>query len=58
MTPIAQDSMNRSKIEFTFIYILFTFYYEYLKLEFIYSIGNKTVGLYLICNRISGFVGV
>ena len=33
---------------------LFIFYYKYLKYR--YNLGEKTV-LYLICNRINGFVG-
>ena len=37
---------------------IFTFYYKYLiYIEIIYNLGDKTI-LYLIFNRINGFVGV
>ena len=35
--------------------LIFTCYYKYLNYENVYNLGNKTV-LYLICNRINGFV--
>ena len=47
--------MNRPKIEFIDnIYILL---WISINIEIIYNLGNKTV-LYLICNRINGFVKV
>ena len=48
------DFMNRSKIEFIFI---FTFYYRYLKYKNIFNLGIKTV-LFLKYDRFNGFVGV
>ena len=45
---------EHSKIE---LLLIFTFYYKYYYIEIIYNLGTKTV-LYLICNRINGFVGV
>ena len=53
--PKYSNSMNISKIEF--IAYIFTFYYKCLNIEKIYILGNKTI-LYLIFNRINGFVGV
>ena len=51
-TRSIHNSMNRPKLN---LFLIFTFYYKYLKIE---KIGNKTVFFYLICNRNNGFVGV
>ena len=48
------DSMNRSKIEFIFI---FKFYYKYLNIKIVFDLGIKTV-LYLKYNRFNNFIGV
>ena len=42
------DSMDRPKLN---LLLIFTFYYNYLKYDFYYNLGNKRV-LYLICKRI------
>ena len=53
LTEAIHDSMNR-KLN---LLLIFTFYDAYLNHKNIYDLGNKTV-LYLICNRINGFVRV